>query len=111
MPFLFVYTPLLLDGTTFDVTATVVACIIGIVAWAGFLEGFLFKYTNLLERILLGVAAVFLMLPIDHLFVFLTPYEGEYHYQAYAIGLVLMGLTVALQRMRRTPSEAQVRTT
>ncbi len=111
MPFLFVYTPLLLDGAIFDITATVVACVIGIVAWAGFLEGFLFKYTNLTERILLGLAALFLMLPIDHLFVFLTPYEGEYHYQAYVIGFVLMGVTVALQRMRRAPAEAQVRPT
>ncbi len=109
MPFLFVYTPLLLDGSFADITATVVACVIGIVAWAGFLEGFLFKYTTIAERILLGLAAVFLMLPIDHLFVFLTPYEGEYHYQAYAIGLALMGFTVALQRMRRAP-EARVRT-
>lgn len=101
MPFLFVYTPLLLDGTLFDIGATVVACVIGIVAWAGFLEGFLFKYTNLAERVLLGLAAVFLMLPVDHLFTFLTSYEGEYHYQAYAVGLVLMGLMVAMQRMRR----------
>jgi len=109
MPFLFVYTPLLLDGSFVDITATVMACVIGIVAWAGFLEGFLFKYTTIAERVLLGLAAVFLMLPIDHLFTFLTPYEGEYHYQAYAIGVVLMGVTIALQRMRRIP-EARVRT-
>jgi TRAP-type uncharacterized transport system fused permease subunit len=91
-----------------DITATVVACVLGIIAWAGFLEGFLFKYTNLAERILMGTAAVFLMLPVDHLFVFLTPYNGEYHYQAYAIGVVLLGVTIALQRMRRVP-ETQVR--
>jgi TRAP transporter 4TM/12TM fusion protein len=108
MPFLFVYTPLLLDGAPLDITATVVACVLGIIAWAGFLEGFLFKYTNLAERILMGTAAVFLMLPVDHLFVFLTPYNGEYHYQAYAIGVVLLGVTIALQRMRRVP-ETQVR--
>jgi TRAP transporter 4TM/12TM fusion protein len=108
MPFLFVYTPLLLDGSPSDITATVVACVLGIIAWAGFLEGFLFKYTNLAERILLGGAAVFLMLPIDHLFVFLTPYSGEYHYQAYAVGVVLLGVTIALQRMRRVP-ETRVR--
>jgi len=108
MPFLFVYTPLLLDGSLPDITVTVVACVLGIIAWAGFLEGFLFKYTNLAERALLGGAAVFLMLPVDHLFVFLTPYNGEYHYQAYAIGLVLLGITIALQRTRRAP-ETQVR--
>jgi len=53
---------------------------------------------------------VFLMLPIDHLFTFFTPYEGEYHYQAYAIGFGLMGLIVFLQRARRMP-QAPVRTT
>jgi TRAP-type uncharacterized transport system fused permease subunit len=110
MPFLFIYTPLLLTGETIDIAATVVACLIGIVAWAGFLEGFLFKYATIAERILLGLAAVFLMLPIDHLYTFLTPYEGEYHYQAYAVGLVLMGTIVILQWMRRAPEEAQVRT-
>ncbi len=110
MPFLFVYTPLLLTGSTLDITATVVACLAGIAAWAGFLEGYLFKYTTLAERILLGCAAVFLMLPIDHLFTYFTPYEGEYHYQAYAVGFVLMGLIVFLQRARRTP-EARVRAT
>jgi len=111
MPFLFVYTPLLLDGTTVDITATVIACLLGIVAWASFLEGYLFKYTTIAERILLGFAAVFLMLPIDHLFTYFTPYEGEYHYEAYAIGLVLMGLIVFMQRARRAPAEAQVRAT
>ncbi len=109
MPFLFVYTPLLLDGSVPDIITTVVASVIGIVAWGGFLEGFLFKYTTVAERVLLWLAAAFLMLPIDHLFVFLTPYEGEYHYEAYAIGVAIMALTIALQRMRRAP-EAQVRT-
>jgi len=103
MPFLFVYTPLLLDGTLVDITAAVVACVVGIVAWGAFLEGYLFRYTTLAERALLGVAAVFLMLPIDHLFTWLTPYQGEYHYQAYAAGLVLMGLIVVMQWMRRAP--------
>lgn len=106
MPFLFVYTPLLLDGSTIDIVATVIACVVGIVAWAGFFEGYLFRYTTVAERVLLGFAAVFLMLPIDHLFVFLTPYEGEYHLEMYAIGLVLMGITIAMQRMRRTPAAA-----
>lgn len=110
MPFLFVYTPLLLTGGTLDITVTVIACLAGIAAWAGFLEGYLFKYTTIAERILLGFAAVFLMLPIDHVFTYLTPYEGEYHFETYAIGFALMGLIVFLQRARRTP-KAQVRTT
>lgn len=101
MPFLFVYTPLLLDGTTLDVTATVAACLLGIVAWAGFLEGFLIKTANLFERIMLGGAATCLMLPIDHLFVYLTRFEGEYHYQAYVVGVILLSTVLMLQLARR----------
>ncbi len=104
MPFLFVYTPLLLDGTLFDITATVIACLIGIVAWAGFLEGFLIKKTNFVERIMLVGAAACLMMPIDHLFVYLTHFEGEYHYQAYVIGVILISTVLMLQLARRKPS-------
>jgi len=109
MPFLFVYTPLLLDGTLFDITATVIACLIGIVAWAGFLEGFLIKNTNLVERIMLVGAAACLMMPIDHLFTYLTRFEGEYHYQAYIIGVVLISTVLMLQLARRKPA-ARTRT-
>jgi len=100
MPFLFAYTPLLLDGSFIDVLATVVACVVGVVAWAGFLEGYLFRYTTFAERALLGLAAACLMLPIDHAFTYFTPYEGEYHYQVYTVGLVLLFVTAMLQRSR-----------
>jgi len=110
MPFLFVYTPLLLDGSVLDVTTTIAACVIGVVAWAGFLEGYLLSHATLAERILLGAAAVCLMLPIDHVFTYLTPYEGEYHYETYAVGLVLLVVTFLLQR-GRNGSGMPVRTT
>jgi len=109
MPFLFVYTPLLLDGPPFDIMATVIACLIGIVAWAGFLEGYLIRYTTFIERLLLGISAMCLMLPIDHVFTYFTPYEGEYHLQAYGIGLVIMVVIVFLQRIKRT-QDVQTRT-
>jgi hypothetical protein len=100
MPFLFVYTPLLLNGSLLDIVATVVACIAGIVAWAGFFEGYVFRRTTPAERILLALAAVFLMLPIDHLFVFLTPYEGEYHLETFAIGFTILAVALLMQRPR-----------
>jgi len=103
MPFLFVYTPLLLSGTTLDISLTVLACVIGIGAWAGFLEGFLFRTTNMGERILLGLAAACLMLPIDHLVTFMLGMEGEYHYEAYIVGIVLMACALVLQLLRRAP--------
>lgn len=101
MPFLFIYTPLLLDGTLVDIVVTVIACLVGIVAWGGFLEGYLIRDTTWLERTLIGAAAAFLMLPIDHVFTYFTPYEGEYHYQAYAIGLGIMAVFLVLQRAKR----------
>lgn len=101
MPFLFVYTPLLLDGAIYDIWATVIACLIGIVAWAGFLEGYLFRPTSSVERALLGAAAVCLMIPIDHLFTYLTVFEGEYHYQAYGAGIILMLSVIVLQQVKR----------
>ena len=110
MPFLFVYTPLLLDGSLVDICATIGACVVGVVAWAGFLEGYLLGYTRFYERALLGLAAACLMLPIDHLFTFFTPYEGEYHYEAYAIGLILLAVIVMLQRTRGAAG-ARVRAT
>ena len=75
-------------------------CVIGVVAWAGFLEGYLLGQTTRAERALLGLAAACLMLPIDHAFTYFTPYEGEYHYQFYAIGLVLLCVTTMMQRSR-----------
>lgn len=103
MPFLFVYTPLLLDGTAFDISMTVLACMIGIVAWGGFLEGYLFKQTNLAERVLIGLAAACLMLPIDHLVTYLLEVDGEYHYEAYIVGVLLLASMMGLQIMRRPP--------
>lgn len=103
-PFLFVYTPLLLDGTMLDIVATVAACLLGIVAWGAFIEGHLLKPANLAERVLLGIAAACLVLPVDHVFTFFTSYEGEYHLQAYLVGLVSMAMVPLLQQARRVPA-------
>jgi TRAP-type uncharacterized transport system fused permease subunit len=62
-PVLFVYTPLLLNGTTTAIIETVVSAAIGFIAYAGMMQGFWFKRAVVLERVLLGLAAVCLFIP------------------------------------------------
>lgn len=100
MPFLFVYTPILLGGTPLDIALTVLACLAGIVAWGGMMEGYLIRETNSVEWGLLTAASAFLLLPLDHLVIFITPVEGEHPYVPYGIGAILLSLAYVLQRRR-----------
>ncbi|OGL58808.1 MAG: hypothetical protein A3J27_11730 [Candidatus Tectomicrobia bacterium RIFCSPLOWO2_12_FULL_69_37] len=101
MPFLFVYTPLLLDGTTLDIVITVAACLAGIVAWGGVVEGFVIRHTTLAEWGMLAVASAFLLLPVDHLVTWLTPVEWVFHhYPFYAAGAALLLAVFLMQRAR-----------
>lgn len=62
-PFLFVYTPILFNGPLTQVIETVVSSAIGIIAYAGMMQGYWFRRTNILERILLGFGALCLFIP------------------------------------------------
>jgi TRAP-type uncharacterized transport system fused permease subunit len=61
MPFLFVYTSILKIGWNLNFFITVFDCVIALIAWGGALEGYLFKETNLFERICLVLAALGLL--------------------------------------------------
>ncbi len=100
MPFLFVYTPILLTGTITDVTITFIACLLGIVGWAGWLEGFFTKKTTGSERFLLFASSLCMLLPVGRFFVFIFSLEGEYQYPTYVLGILLLGLTFLMQRGR-----------
>ena len=100
MPFLFVYTPLLLDGTTTEVAITFGACVIGIVGWAGWMENFMTRYANGLERALMFIGSVCLLLPVGNFVVFITPLEGDLRYLSYAFGIVALVAVFVLQRTR-----------
>jgi len=108
MPFLFVYTPLLLDGTTTDVTITTIACTIGVISWAGFLEGHILRDMVTFERALIGLSGLCLLLPMDHLVMWILGMEGDYRYQVYLIGVLLLAMTLILQKLRngREPQKA-----
>lgn len=62
-PFLFVYTPILLNGPLANVMETIVSSAIGIIAFAGMMQGYWLKRTNVLERVLLGFASLCLFTP------------------------------------------------
>jgi len=63
MPFLFAYTPLLLDGPLPNVIETILSATIGIIAYAGMMQGYWLRFAHVLERILLGAGAVCLFVP------------------------------------------------
>ena len=62
-PILFVYTPLLLNGPVFNVIETIVSAAIGFIAYAGMMQGFWLRRADVLERFILGLAALCLFIP------------------------------------------------
>jgi TRAP-type uncharacterized transport system fused permease subunit len=62
-PILFVYTPMLLNGPTSAIVETIASATIGFIAYAGMMQGFWFRRAVVLERVLLGLAAVCLFIP------------------------------------------------
>ncbi len=103
MPFLFVYTPLLLDGTTFDISVTVVACLFGVVAWAKFFEGFGAGRELPFERLFWLVSAACLLLPVGNFVTFVSGGEADLRYHAYVVGaLILVGVYLYQYTGRRS---------
>jgi len=64
LPFMFYYRPeILLQGTPAAIVETVLSILLGLIAFAAFWDGFLFRSTNAVERILLVLAAAGLLVP------------------------------------------------
>ena len=103
MPFLFVYTPLLLDGTVFDISVTVVACLLGVVAWAKFFEGFGNGRDLPFERVFWVTSAGCLLMPVGNFVTFIFGGEADLRYHAYVVGtLILLGVYVYQYTGRRS---------
>jgi len=62
-PFLFVYTPILFNGTPAQVIETMVSCAIGFMAYAGMMQGYWLRKTDIIERVVLGFVALCLFIP------------------------------------------------
>jgi TRAP transporter 4TM/12TM fusion protein len=63
IPILFIYTPLLLTGTIFQITVTIITSFIGILAFAGMMQGYWIKMAPWWLRVALGAVAVLLFIP------------------------------------------------
>jgi TRAP transporter 4TM/12TM fusion protein len=101
MPIMFVYTPILLTGDTLAVTVAVVGAVLGVIAWAMFLECYGFRATTPLERTMCGLAAAILLLPVDHMINFFLGIDEKLYYETYAVGGILIGAVLFMQTTRR----------
>ncbi len=63
MPFLFAYTPILLNGPLLNVIETIISATIGIIAFSGMMQGYWLRMANVLDRLILGIAAFCLFVP------------------------------------------------
>lgn len=63
MPFLFAYTPLLFNGTFIQIVETTLSATIGIIAYAGMMQGYWLRLAYIPERVLLGLGAFCLFVP------------------------------------------------
>jgi TRAP transporter 4TM/12TM fusion protein len=62
-PFLFVYTPILMNGPPARVVETMVSSAIGFIAYAGMMQGYWLRRADVVERVLLGFGALCLFIP------------------------------------------------
>jgi TRAP-type uncharacterized transport system fused permease subunit len=97
VPFLFVFSPsLLLIGHWYEVVLSVVTAIIGSILLGVGIVGYLFRPVGWLKRLLFGIAAVGLLIPVVH--------SGKFASLTWAsngIGLVLAVLLVAVEWLAR----------
>jgi TRAP-type uncharacterized transport system fused permease subunit len=108
MPIMFIYTPILLNGSTPDIIVAVVGATMGVVAWAIFLECFALSVTTATERAMAGLAALLLLMPVDRMIDYFLGIEEKLFYETYAVGaVILIGIFVS-QFMRRGSAQAAV---
>ncbi len=106
MPIMFIYTPILLNGSTIDIVVAVFGAIFGVVAWAIFLESFAIRATSAAERMSAGAAAVILLLPVDRMIDYFLGVQEKLFYETYAVGAAILVGVFASQFVRRPRSRA-----
>ena len=90
-PFLFVYTPLLLDSTLLDISISVAAITAGVFCWAKFLDGWGIGRPVPFERLIWLFCALCLLMPTGELIAWIVGSKEGFNYHMYAIGAVVMG--------------------
>ena len=90
-PFLFVYTPLLLDSTLLDISISVAAITAGVFCWAKFLDGWGIGRPVPFERLIWLFCALCLLMPTGEFIAWIVGSEEGFNYHMYALGAVVMG--------------------
>jgi len=72
-----------------------------VIAWAMFLECFGFRATTSFERLLAGLAAAMLLLPVDRMIDYVFATDQKLFYETYAIGGVLIAAAFVMQMSKR----------
>lgn len=93
VPYFFVFNPkmLFIDAAVYDIIHLSISAIVGIICVSSGLSGYLMRYTNVVERVLLIVAGLALI----------TPGWGTD-----IIGIAVLGGICLLQKIRKEPLEA-----
>jgi TRAP transporter 4TM/12TM fusion protein len=106
-PYIFTYAPaVLLKGSDWDIAITAAANVLGVVAWAKFLDGFGVGRPLPFERLFWLVAAVFILLPVDHFYDWVLGRSDDLRYESYAIGALIMLGVFLYQHVGRRPVPA-----
>jgi TRAP transporter 4TM/12TM fusion protein len=101
-PFIFAYAPaVLLKGTPLDITITTAANVLGVIAWAKFLDGFGIGRPLPLERLYWLAASALILLPADHFFDWVLGIDTDLRYESYALGTIVMLGVFLYQRTGR----------
>lgn len=96
-PFLFVYTPLLLEGPIFDIVISVIAISAGVFCWAKFLDGWGIGRHVPYERFIWLFCALCLLMPTGEFIAWVVGTEANLHYYTYIVGAIVMGATLIYQ--------------
>jgi len=86
IPFLFFYSPILLNGKILDIVITVITATLGVIALSGSLEAFLLRRLNVVERIIIAISGILLMWP---------------NHMISIVGLFILAGSILLQIMTR----------
>jgi TRAP transporter 4TM/12TM fusion protein len=111
VPFMFVYNPeLIMQGSARQIILVAISAVIGVIALAGALEGYLFRRARWWERVLLGAGAVVLLAPwawvqeraVD-LNSILTAATSEYAFDVFGVLIVLVAVATQYIAMKHSP--------
>jgi TRAP-type uncharacterized transport system fused permease subunit len=98
-PFIFAYAPaILLKGTPLDITITTAANVLGVIAWAKFLDGFGIGRPVPFERLWWLFAATLILMPVDAFYDWVFGMDTDLRYATYVVAAVIMLAVYLYQR-------------